>query len=423
MKVRFRHFTRDLVHRSLDADLALAVRPKQAQRNPRVGSHLRSFGRIVVRIEEELFLFNSLQKNDAAGDVATGTARRQRHRIGFEPVGNGLQSFFEPGLELNQRVRFRVVFMKPSQGVVLSHLAHGGWDKIAHSCLRPEIRGFWGTREAAKSRLARRLPIYSAVFTGDCLFGNHPRLRPFGNHMQNVQAGNLLVSSTLVDGTVLNQAVCLMVHEDSEHAIGLMLNRPMQAMAGAITIQGNPQETPKIPRWNAEDLDETSEANGSIDQSSDSTDPPISGVPSVVISGDQKDQLAQQLLSGKLANGSSLHFGGPLSGPIVAVHSNRELAEAETGEGIFVAAQRENLEALMKSSDLPYRLIIGHLGWTAEQLENEIEEGIWHRIPATSDLLKSDDAMMWPRMIRRATANSVARWLDTTDVPGSAELN
>lgn len=241
--------------------------------------------------------------------------------------------------------------------------------------------------------------------------------------MQNVQAGNLLVSSTLVDGTVLNQAVCLMVHEDSEHAIGLMLNRPMQAMAGAITIQGNPQETPKIPRWNAEDLDETSEADGSIDQSSDSTDPPVSGVPSVVISGDQKDQLAQQLLSGKLANGSSLHFGGPLSGPIVAVHSNRELAEAETGEGIFVAAQRENLEALMKSSDLPYRLIIGHLGWTAEQLENEIEEGIWHRIPATSDLLKSDDAMMWPRMIRRATANSVARWLDTTDVPGSAELN
>ncbi|MEP0428284.1 YqgE/AlgH family protein, partial [Rhodopirellula bahusiensis] len=63
------------------------------------------------------------------------------------------------------------------------------------------------------------------------------------------------------------------------------------------------------------------------------------------------------------------------------------------------------------------------LGWTAEQLETEIEEGIWHRVPATSDILNADDATMWPRMIRRATANSVARWLDTTDVPGSAELN
>lgn len=251
--------------------------------------------------------------------------------------------------------------------------------------------------------------------------------------MQNVQAGNLLVSSTLVDGTVLNQAVCLMVHEDTEHAIGLMLNRPMQAMAGAITIQGNPdqgipaqgipKQTPKFPRWKSAALDEASETNGINDPPGGSEEPSLPGLPSVVIAGDQKDQLAQQLIAGKLANGSTLHFGGPLSGPIVAVHSNRDLAEAETGEGIFVAAQRENLAALMDSSELPYRLIVGHLGWTAEQLENEIEEGIWHRIPATSDLLKSDDAMMWPRMIRRATANSVARWLDTTDVPGSAELN
>ncbi|MEO9594701.1 YqgE/AlgH family protein [Rhodopirellula bahusiensis] len=241
--------------------------------------------------------------------------------------------------------------------------------------------------------------------------------------MQNVQAGNLLVSSTLVDGTVLNQAVCLMVHEDSEHAIGLMLNRPMQAMPVAITAQGNPAETPKLPRWNAEELDETAEIDVSLDQQANASDQPVGGVPAVVISGDQKDQLAQQLIAGKLANGSSLHFGGPLSGPIVAVHSSRELAEAESGEGIFVAAQRENLEALMKSDEHPYRLIVGHLGWTAEQLETEIEEGIWHRVPATSDILNADDATMWPRMIRRATANSVARWLDTTDVPGSAELN
>lgn len=241
--------------------------------------------------------------------------------------------------------------------------------------------------------------------------------------MQNVQTGDLLVSSTLVDGTVLNQAVCLLVHEDVEHAIGLMLNRPMQAMAGVIAVQPQTGETPKLPRWNSQSSDESLEPDGAADPQPGAPEAPISDVPTVMISGDQKDQLAQQLIAGKLSNGSPLHFGGPLSGPIVAVHSTRELAEAETGEGIYVAAQRENLEALMQSEELPYRLIVGHLGWTAEQLENEIEEGIWHRIPATSDVLATDDATMWPRMIRRATANSVARWLDTTDVPGSAELN
>ncbi|KLU04926.1 UPF0301 protein YqgE [Rhodopirellula islandica] len=241
--------------------------------------------------------------------------------------------------------------------------------------------------------------------------------------MQNVQTGDLLVSSTLVDGTALNQAVCLLVHEDVEHAIGLMLNRPMQAMAGAIAVQAKASETPKIPRWKSEEDDESLDLDEAASQSSDSPENAVSEASTVMITGDQKDQLTQQLIAGKLSNGSPLHFGGPLSGPIVAVHSTRELAEAETGEGIFVAAQRENLEALMKSDQLPYRLIVGHLGWTAEQLENEIEEGIWHRIPATSDVLNADDATMWPRMIRRATANSVARWLDTTDVPGSAELN
>ncbi|WDQ17670.1 YqgE/AlgH family protein [Rhodopirellula sp. P2] len=241
--------------------------------------------------------------------------------------------------------------------------------------------------------------------------------------MQNVQTGDLLVSSTLVDGTALNQAVCLLVHEDVEHAIGLMLNRPMQAMAGAIAVQAQDSETPKIPRWKSEEKGEALELDAVVDQQPDAPEIPDPEASAVMIPGDQKDQLTQQLIAGKLSNGSPLHFGGPLSGPIVAVHSTRELAEAETGEGIFVAAQRENLEALLKSDQLPYRLIVGHLGWTAEQLENEIEQGIWHRIPATSDVLNADDATMWPRMIRRATANSVARWLDTTDVPGSAELN
>ncbi|MCC9641821.1 YqgE/AlgH family protein [Rhodopirellula sp. JC740] len=242
--------------------------------------------------------------------------------------------------------------------------------------------------------------------------------------MQNVQAGDLLVSSTLVDGTVLNQAVCLLVHEDVDHVIGLMLNRPMQAVAGNLSVQPNPSaETPKLPRWGRDPSAETDESSDPSESQPDSPQTPVAGVPMVVVSGDQKDKLAQQLIAGKLSNGTPLHFGGPLSGPIVAVHASPEFAEAEMESGICLAAQRDNIESLLKSDEHPFRLVVGHLGWTAEQLENEISEGVWHRIPATSDLLDSDDASMWPRMIHRATANSVARWLDTTDVPGAAELN
>lgn len=118
------------------------------------------------------------------------------------------------------------------------------------------------------------------------------------------------------------------------------------------------------------------------------------------------------LFAGQILTGSSLYFGGPLSGPVVAIHGTAELAEAEAGNGIFMAAQRDHLEALLRTEQAhPYRLIVGHLGWAQTQLNQEITEGVWHRMPATADILWTDDGFLWPALIRRATSQSVSRWI------------
>jgi putative transcriptional regulator len=194
--------------------------------------------------------------------------------------------------------------------------------------------------------------------------------------------GNLLVASSIVGDPVYSCGVCLVVHQDEDGAIGVMLNRPMQPAPGAF-LQMLANDEPRSDRLPAAAAEPKPVAN------------PLGAV----------------------------HFGGPLSGPVVAIHPLSQYAEAETGQGVYVAAQKQNLEDLVREQPCPYRLIVGHLGWDAGQLQTEIEAGIWHPVPATVDTVFQNAAEMWPELIRRATSRSLARWIGVPDVIGAGELN
>lgn len=217
--------------------------------------------------------------------------------------------------------------------------------------------------------------------------------------------GNLLVASSLVDDPVLSKAVCLVVHEDDNGFVGVMLNRPIQPNPDALMqmLAAATDEDPEsTSRFAPEDF-------GSED-----------------FETDEKFE-TQEIIQHTIASASQavgpVHFGGPNNGPVVAIHGSSEFAEAETGRGIYVAAQKPNLEALVQNQSAPYRLIVGHIGWSPEKLLDEVDAGYWHIIPATTDAVFSRDQDMWPRLIRRATSNSVARWLGIPDAPFANQLN
>ncbi|TWT75154.1 YqgE/AlgH family protein [Allorhodopirellula solitaria] len=247
--------------------------------------------------------------------------------------------------------------------------------------------------------------------------------------MRNSQVGDLLVATTEVDGTVLNRGVCLLVYEDEESAVGVMLNRPMrlfqspqnQELPGEIQLP-NSNPTNRLSQFETPAEADAVDFSGdeAADDAPDSVSSPNSPAEhAVAFTGPSGDPEAGEILAGK-----SLYFGGPLSGPVVAVHGAEHLAEAEAGEGIFVAAQRDYLEALLQAEQpVPYRLIVGHLGWSQYQLSNEIEDGVWHRIRATNDILSTADEWLWPKLIRAATAGSVSRWLGTEHVADAHLLN
>lgn len=216
--------------------------------------------------------------------------------------------------------------------------------------------------------------------------------------MMELLTGNLLVASSLVTDPIHAGGVCLVVHHDETDAIGVMLNRPMKPSPDALqAMLGRPSGSSS-----------TGNRLGSRGRS---------GEEQVEIGSSSSDPLSQY------SAWRMLHFGGPLSGPVVAIHQMSQLAEAETGSGIYVAAQKQHLEDLIRGQGSPYRLIVGHLGWKTEELEAEIESGLWHVVPATADTVFSAASEMWPRLIRRATSSSMAKWIGVPDVIAAAELN
>lgn len=221
--------------------------------------------------------------------------------------------------------------------------------------------------------------------------------------MTHSLTGNLLVASTLVTDPNYAGGVCLIMHQDENHTIGVMLNRPLKPTPEALLAMfglnsGGPDRLRR--------------------QSPVSEDQPEMDPPSTELIVSPPAETIPQWSPWRM-----VHFGGPLSGPVVAIHQDIQYAEAETGCGIYVAAQKQHLENLLQQQSAPYRLIVGHLGWQTNEIGTEIDAGIWHVIPADADAVFSPASDMWPLLIRRATSSSLAKWIGVPDNVDACELN
>ncbi len=135
-------------------------------------------------------------------------------------------------------------------------------------------------------------------------------------------AGVVLVAAPKMQDEMFGKSVCLILEHDQEKSIGFMLNRPFSLDVG--------------PLWKQ-----------LTDGLNHTATPP-----------------------------SHLHFGGPHSGPVVAIHDRESLAEAGNGKGIYLAAQVETLKKLALVPPEHYRLLIGHTTWQPGTLEKTDFGGI-----------------------------------------------
>jgi len=119
----------------------------------------------------------------------------------------------------------------------------------------------------------------------------------------------------------------------------------------------------------------------------------------------------------------AVHLGGPVSGPIMCIHTDPGLGEAEIVPGVFFAATKENLDQLVSQQEHPFKIFVGHAGWGAGQLESELAEGAWLTAAADSEYVFYDGEDLWQQVTRRKEELTLPKMLHIKHVPEDPSMN
>lgn len=118
-----------------------------------------------------------------------------------------------------------------------------------------------------------------------------------------------------------------------------------------------------------------------------------------------------------------LYFGGPVPGPLMALHQHKPLADAEVLPGAYFCVEREKLEELLESNDHPFKLFVGHSGWAGGQLEQELEAGGWRTTAAKLEHLFQGESELWEHVNKELGIAMLRSALDIKDVPDDPSVN
>jgi len=118
-----------------------------------------------------------------------------------------------------------------------------------------------------------------------------------------------------------------------------------------------------------------------------------------------------------------VHLGGPVSGPLMAVHTDASLAEMEIIPGVYFAAQRDHLEKLLQQEEHSLLLFVGHSGWGGGQLETELQQGAWLTSPATPEFVFYGDDDLWRKVTQEIGQGVLRDILKLRRMPKDASMN
>jgi putative transcriptional regulator len=134
-------------------------------------------------------------------------------------------------------------------------------------------------------------------------------------------------------------------------------------------------------------------------------------------------QLWSEVKEPPCENQQHLNLGGPVSGPVMALHTRPACGELEILPGVYFSAEKEHLEQLVRQSDSPMKVFVGHSGWGGGQLESELEQGAWLTTPATAEHVFRDEYALWKEVTGHIGSSMLADTLHIKRVPTNPEMN
>ncbi len=157
-------------------------------------------------------------------------------------------------------------------------------------------------------------------------------------------AGDLVIATPKLNETPFSQAVVLIVQQNETGTFGVVLNRPANEQVKRLwrTMTGYANST------------------------------------------------AEQYIS----------LGGPLSGPVFALHQDIDCSEQKVECGLYFATSPQNLKKLASESTMPYKIFFGAVAWQNGQLEQEIDSGAWVSCGGSKELIFADSEFQWELSLR-----------------------
>ena len=154
----------------------------------------------------------------------------------------------------------------------------------------------------------------------------------------NSLAGHLLIASVIESDPDFVKTVILLIQHSEQQAVGVVLNRPSGKTVDHVWIG-------------------------------------------------KRNRKSQQCV----------YSGGPVPGPLMAVHTCQPLGEIEILNGVYYSVQKKHIEQIATSSDFLSKIFDSHTGWGPGQLEQWLEEKAFSILPATSEYIFDVGDNLWEK--------------------------
>jgi len=118
-----------------------------------------------------------------------------------------------------------------------------------------------------------------------------------------------------------------------------------------------------------------------------------------------------------------LYCGGPVDGPLMALHDIPESVDTADRKGVAVSVQQESILELVAQPNVRLRIFDGYAGWGPEQLESELEQGSWLMAEANSENIFCDSDELWQRLVTEIGRDIITTGIKPMHLPTDPATN
>jgi putative transcriptional regulator len=97
-----------------------------------------------------------------------------------------------------------------------------------------------------------------------------------------------------------------------------------------------------------------------------------------------------------------VYSGGPVSGPLMALHTDPSLGEIEVLPGVYYSVKKRRLKELFDAKKHPMKVFQSHVGWGPDQLVRFLDDGPWRILPAAAEIVFSVGTNLWEEVSKLA---------------------